>query len=399
MALDVKTFVLDNGAYTEKCGYSTQAEPRIIPNCITKAKSERRRPFIGDQIDDCKDISGLFYILPFQKGYLVNWEVEKQVWDYTFGQDVFNIDFGETCLIVTEPYFNFTSIQENMTEILFEEYQFHSLLRINAGTLSAHRYHKENPNELCCLVVESGYSFTHIVPYIKGKKLKNAIRRINVGGKALTNHLKDIISYRQLHVMDETYVMNQVKEDVCYVSTQFDHDMSVARKKGKDNTIIRDYVLPDYTVIKRGYVRPLEETTGKPKDNEQIIRMNNERFMVPELLFHPSDIGVQEMGIPEAIVHSIQATPEEVQPHLYKNILLTGGNACFPFFKTRVYSDVRAFAPELYDVSVTLPENPVTFAWHGGSLLSENEEAPKMIVSKKMYEENGMNLCLEKFDV
>jgi len=32
-----------------------------------KAKSERRRPFVGDQLEDCRDASGLFYILPFQK--------------------------------------------------------------------------------------------------------------------------------------------------------------------------------------------------------------------------------------------------------------------------------------------------------------------------------------------
>lgn len=40
---------------------------RVIPNCIMKAKSERRRPFVGDQLEDCRDASGLFYILPFQK--------------------------------------------------------------------------------------------------------------------------------------------------------------------------------------------------------------------------------------------------------------------------------------------------------------------------------------------
>lgn len=41
-----------------------------------KAKSERRRPFIGDQIEECRDASGLFYILCFQRGYLVNWDVQ-----------------------------------------------------------------------------------------------------------------------------------------------------------------------------------------------------------------------------------------------------------------------------------------------------------------------------------
>jgi len=42
----------------------------------------------------------------------------------------------------------------------------------------------------------------------------------------------------------------------------------------------------------------------------QIIRMNNERFSVPELLFHPSDVGVHEMGIAEALINSVQSTPE-----------------------------------------------------------------------------------------
>ena len=43
------------------------------------------------------------------------------------------------------------------------------------------------------------------------------------------------------------------------------------RKKGaSENTVMRDYVLPDYTHIKRGFIRPMEETTGKAKGNEQV---------------------------------------------------------------------------------------------------------------------------------
>ena len=38
--------------------------------------------------------------------------------------------------------------------------------------------------------------------------------------------------------------------------------------------------------------------------------MNIERFSVPELLFHPSDIGLEEMGIPEAIGHCVSSLPE-----------------------------------------------------------------------------------------
>lgn len=53
--------------------------------------------------------------------------------------------------------------------------------------------------------------------------------RINVGGKHLTNNLKEIISYRQLNVMDEFYVINQLKEDVCYVSNDYWNDIKIAQ--------------------------------------------------------------------------------------------------------------------------------------------------------------------------
>lgn len=54
-------------------------------------------------------------------------------------------------------------------------------------------------------------------------------------------------------MMDETYVVNQVKEDVCFVSNDFKNDMEISHSKGEKNRIARDYILPDYTTIRRGY--------------------------------------------------------------------------------------------------------------------------------------------------
>jgi actin-related protein 6 len=64
--------------------------------------------------------------------------------------------------------------------------------------------------------------------------------------------------------------------------------------------------------------------------------MNNERFTIPELLFHPSDIGIKEMGIPEAIVDSISSCHQNIQQYLYNNILIIGGNSQFKGFKERM---------------------------------------------------------------
>ncbi|CAL1591942.1 unnamed protein product [Knipowitschia caucasica] len=394
------TLILDNGAYTAKIGYSHETVS-VIPNCQFRSKTSRLKTFTANQLDEIKDPSGLFYILPFQKGYLVNWDVQRKVWDHLFGKEKFQVDFADTSIVITEPYFNFMSIQESMNEILFEEYQFQSVLRTNAGSLSAHHYFNTNPKELCCLVIDTGFSFTHIVPYCRSRKMKDGIRRINVGGKLLTNHLKEIISYRQLHVMDETHVINQVKEDVCYVSQDFYKDMEIAQRKGEDNMVMRDYVLPDFSSIKKGFCKPREEMvfSGKYKTGEQILRLVNERFAVPEMLFHPSDISIQEMGIPEAIVHSIQAMPEEMQPHFYQNIVLTGGNSLFPGFRERLEAELRSLAPAHLPVSILLPDNPITYSWEGGKLLAQNPDYEEMVVTRDDFEENGHCVCEEKFDI
>lgn len=66
-------------------------------------------------------------------------------------------------------------------------------------------------------------------------------------------------------------------------------------------------------------LKPREEMnfTGKYKTGEQILRLTNERFAVPEMLFHPSDIGIQEIGIPEAVVDSISKMPNgKIKPLL-----------------------------------------------------------------------------------
>lgn len=149
--------------------------------------------------------------------------------------------------------------------------------------------------------------------------------------------------------MDETYVINQLKEDTCFVSTDFERDMTEAQRRGKENNISVDYVLPDFTSIRRGYIR----SQNDPNNGEQVIRMNNERFAVPELLFRPSDLGIQQMGIAEAIVHVISNFPTEVQSHLYQNILLTGGSCSFPNCQERVENEVRMLAPAQCEVRVT----------------------------------------------
>jgi actin-related protein 6 len=49
---------------------------------------------------------------------------------------------------------------------------------------------------------------------------------VNVGGKLLTNYLKELVP---INMADETFVMNIVKEKLCYVSSDFNADLAITK--------------------------------------------------------------------------------------------------------------------------------------------------------------------------
>ncbi|KRX70473.1 Actin-related protein 6, partial [Trichinella sp. T6] len=397
MSAYVKTaFIMDNGGYSVKAEHSLSKCPKVTPNAVMKSKRERRRVFVGDEVEECGDCSSLFYSLPIQKGYLLNWEVQRKVWDHLLGPTRHNIDCKNTCLVITQPMFNFNSIREAMYEVIFEHYGFHSLYTNTAPVFSAYKYAYENHEQWGCVIVDSGYSFTHIVPVFKGKVQYQAVIRLSMGGKALTNFLKEIVSYRLLNVMEETYVMNQCKEDMCYVSENLNMDFKEVVQPLERNSIVREYVLPNFVDRMRGYMRERNALPEKNSD-EQFLRLGVERFSVPELLFSPSDVGIQEMGLAEALAYSIlQRCPETIQPYLLNNILLTGGNCLFKGIQKRLWSDLRSLVPEEFDIRVKLADDPVCNAWQGARLFTTGKMFQQSVVTKKQYDEVGVTLCNDK---
>lgn len=141
-------------------------------------------------------------------------------------------------------------------------------------------------------------------------------------------------------MMEETHIINQVKEECCYMSLDVYKDLDTCRQPYHANNVVQEYVLPDYIHTMRGHVRPKQarqsSTLKSDPSSEQILTMNNERFMIPELLMHPSDIGIQQAGIPEAITQSINACDAELHGLLYANIILVGGNTNIPGYRERM---------------------------------------------------------------
>jgi Actin len=141
-------------------------------------------------------------------------------------------------------------------------------------------------------------------------------KRVNVGGKLLTNYLKEVVSYRQWNMMDEFKIIDQVsadgerhlfvviqievvhyitaanaslprclflckvKEDLCYVSKDFNGELLKSKRKaGSDLSIdafgehLKKYfALPDYQSIMKGFVKRDDESLSA---EEQVARLSN----------------------------------------------------------------------------------------------------------------------------
>src|SRR6266487_5892831 len=89
--LPAKTFIIDNGAYTMKAGYvpllpssssETNRDPLAsclaIPNALVKTRD--KRVYIGAQLmTHINDWNEATFRRPVEKGYVVNWEAEREI--------------------------------------------------------------------------------------------------------------------------------------------------------------------------------------------------------------------------------------------------------------------------------------------------------------------------------
>ena len=84
--LPPQTLVVDNGAYSMKAGFANETphldDCRVVPNCV--ARDRGRKVWIGAQLERCTDFGEIIMKRPVEKGFLVNWEAEKAIWDNTF---------------------------------------------------------------------------------------------------------------------------------------------------------------------------------------------------------------------------------------------------------------------------------------------------------------------------
>lgn len=126
------TLVLDNGADTVKAGFVTGEkadEPRIIPNCF--ARDRHKKTYVGSELEKCRDFGEIAFRRPVEKGFIVNWEAQKEIWDREFFDDKApqKCDPSETRLVLAEQPNSLPALQTHCDQMVFEGFGFASYYR------------------------------------------------------------------------------------------------------------------------------------------------------------------------------------------------------------------------------------------------------------------------------
>ena len=118
--------------------------------------------------------------------------------------------FKENCLIFTHTPFAPDEIIEGFFEIIFEYFNFDACFKtIPHVFTSIYNKNIHNNNNIVQLIVDSGFSSTTIVPTFENFPIFNAIKRVEIGGKLLTNFLKEsLINITDIDIRKEFYLIN-----------------------------------------------------------------------------------------------------------------------------------------------------------------------------------------------
>ena len=288
--MSAPVIVFDNGSGYLKAGLSNKETPSVtVPALIgrpmlryaEKIEDFELKPLmIGDEVTPVRSLLELTY--PMKEGIIQNEEDMALLWDYVLTQKLGLVqnDLQSRKLLLTEAPENPTANKIKMAEILFE--------KIGLGYFNIEPQAKMTlycEGEETGVVLDSGDGVTHVIPVFANYLLHHQIKRLDIAGRHITDYLIRLLQIKgyAFNSTADFEIVRELKEKYCFVSCDIESD----RKLDKETTYYNSYTkLPD----------------GRK------IRISNEKFEAPEILFHPFLIQNESPGVHEMLFDSINVS-------------------------------------------------------------------------------------------
>jgi len=338
---------------------------------------ELKEVMVGDECAQHRAMLETSY--PIENGIVTDWKGIINLWDYTFYERM-KIEPKEYKILLTEPPMNPKENQKKMLQTMFETYQFEAAKVSIQAMLVLYAQ-----GLLTGVVVDSGDGVTHIVPVWEGMCPPNLIKRLNVAGRHITRYLIKLLQIRgyAFNRSADFETVRQIKEKFCYVG----YDLGVESRLALETTVLmQSYTLPDGRVIKLG----------------------RERYEASEVLFKPSLIDVESVGIHDMLFNMINEADRDLRASFYKHIVLSGGSTMYPGLPCRLEKEMRRLYLEnvlkgdkkrlaKFKLRIEDPPRRKHMVFLGGTVLADiMKDRPEFWISKQEWAEHGANIIGKK---
>mmetsp|Transcript_31258 Transcript_31258/g.66228 ORF Transcript_31258/g.66228 Transcript_31258/m.66228 type:complete len:376 (+) Transcript_31258:54-1181(+) len=365
--------VVDNGSGACKAGFSGEDAPRsVFPSIVGRPRfreamvgADQREVYVGDDAQSKRGMLTLRY--PIEHGVVTNWDDMERIWHHTFYNEL-RVSPEEHPIMLTEAPLNPKANRERMTQIMFETFGVPGMYVQIQAVLSLY-----SSGRTTGIVMDSGDGVSHTVPIYEGYALPHAMARVNLAGRDLTEHMMRLLTERgyQFTTSAEREIVRDVKEKLCYVALDFDNEVNESRISCAQE---KTYELPDGNMISVG----------------------SERFRCAEVLFQPTLLGKEGMGVHETVFDSIQRCDVDIRKSLYENVVLSGGTTMFPGMGERMAKELTMLAPSTMRIKVIAPPERKYSVWIGGAVVASLSTFEQMWVTKQEYDEMGPTVIHRK---
>ncbi|XP_032068751.1 actin-like protein 7A [Thamnophis elegans] len=359
---ETRAVVIDIGTGSCKCGFAGEQKPsHVISSTVGKHIQEtaktgdnRKETFVGRELQEAT--VPLKLVNPLRHGIIVDWDSVQDMWEYLFLREM-RIRPEEHAVLVSDPPLSPTTNREKYAEMLFETFCTPAMHIAYQSRLSMYSYGKTSG-----LVVESGHGVSYAVPIYEGYTMPSITERVDYAGYDVTQYLMKLINENiKLFTEKDWNILEDIKENHCFTSLDYQHDAATAPRKHEI-----EYQLPD----------------------GQVIMIGKERFLCAEMLFKPSLINSQQLGLPLLTMTSLNKCDVTLKKNLMGNILLCGGCTTLKGFAERFQRELIRMCPNDNPISSASPERK-TSVWTGGSILASLKAFQQLWVHRREYEEKG----------
>lgn len=442
---EVSAIVLDPGYNTTRAGFAGEDTPKsVCPSFYGYIDSDSgpQRLFGENAIHN--PIANLQIKNPWgSDGIVEDWETATKIWEYAItsrltGQkatdpsknglndpatengDNMDIDMDnvenmekpleDSPLLMSEPGWNPTKAREKTIEIAMEEWGTPAFYLQKTGVLAAFAAGKASG-----VVVDIGASHTSVTPVLDGMVLKKGVQKSPLAGNFVSNQIRLLFKQAQPEIPLTPHYLVRSKTQVDAgappqaVYRTFDTPPADSFRRFQEERVLTEFkesvveLYPNRVntaaseeLFKQQPPRPFEMPDGW----NQVFTA--QRFKAAEGLFEANAALVDaenprpkdDQTITNLVNAAVQSVDTDQRPTLLSNIVVTGGSSLLHKFTERLQNEINIKYPSTRNKVIApgaMAERKYG-AWIGGSILASLGSFHQLWISKKEYEEHGVNI-------